>query len=198
MTCEEGLFQEVLLRKGRFPVLNQRGIDACGREIKTLGIGQFLEDGWSTLKREDSVFAHVLEELIDDKSSGLPLTEREEVGRVVRYGAAMVYYPLFLQVEESDGDYVLPQVSLDLEDKLILDLEEKGNIQLFRPFLSDFDPGLLQVMGSFLLNKEIMTRSRINPANAYEIAYYTYFFLASISETEGFMATFFAAPDEGE
>lgn len=182
----EKLFDNELLAKGKFPKLDSRGKTGCRHEIKLWGFQKFLEDGWDWLETKDRILAGWLNKLIDIETVGSDPRKKEQVSRSIRYGAALVYYPLLIQVEESHGDYTFPEVSEEQEGSLKFDLHEV-NVQPFVEFLAGFDPELAGTMGEILTpqGQQLQRQLEIDSLAAYLGAYFTYFALASKGESLG-------------
>lgn len=182
----EKLFDNELLAKGKFPKLDSRGKAGCRHEIETWGFQGFLEDGWGWLETKDRILAGWLNKLIDIETTGLDRRKKEQVSQSLRYGAALVYYPLLIQVEESHGDYAFPKVSEEQEGSLKFDLHEV-NVQPFVEFLAGFDPALAGIMGGVLTpqGQQLQKQLGIDSRAAYLGAYFTYFTLASKGESLG-------------
>jgi hypothetical protein len=182
----ERLFGAELLTEAGFPKLDSRGKEGCRHEIDLYHFQGFLKDGWGYLKMEDLVLARWLEKLIEIQTSDpqLEAVKRERISRSIRYGAALVYYPLLIQVEESGEEYGLPKASPEQENSLKVDLSE-GEFEYLGDFLVEFDPELAGVLGECLNNPTAERDLNIDSEYAYLGAYFTYFCLASKAESNG-------------
>lgn len=186
---EKLLFTELFLKQGRFPILDKRGKAACQHEIGLWGFRQFLEDGWSTIGITDEVLKAWLEKMIKDSSQGKLSIDAEVISRSLRYGASLVYYPLFLQTENSNSEFDLPKASLEQEKSLMFDLKEE-EVQAFGIFLDKFDPELAAVIGGAISNPTIIRSLSIDQKLTYQGIYFTYFVLANKAEADGMKNTF--------
>ncbi|OGM11783.1 hypothetical protein A2Z22_04405 [Candidatus Woesebacteria bacterium RBG_16_34_12] len=188
---ENKLFQAEFLKKGLFPKLDSRGRRSCRKEIGTWGFRQFLDDGWNTLCDSDKILNKWLEKLMRVRTQDTPAIDSEKVRRSIRYGAALVYYPLHIQVEESKGEFIMPKTSEEQEASLRFDLSEV-NSQTLGDFLVEFDEELAALLGGFLTNPMLLRYLSVDKDPAYLGMYFTYFVLASKAESLGMERIFSA------
>lgn len=184
----ESPFQAELLNAAQFPVLDKLGQNASQHEIKIWGFSQFLKDGWLTLESNDSVLNQWLERLIRTEIVDYG-SRAETISRSIRYGAAIIYYPLYLQAENSNGQFILPKANFSQEGSLRFDLGQNEQDSMGE-FLVSFDENLAAVLGGFIKNSQLLKTLDITKDEVYLGAWFTYFALANRAESQGMAKKF--------